>query len=191
MYVNFYSYKLNLFLILVWYFLFFLAKLTVFGHGDCWTPNFLTRYDDDGKAEAIKIIDFQLARVASVAVDISFFLYSCTSQALREKHYDTILKAYHESATSIINDLGADAEKVMSWQDLQDELKQFARFGCGMGIESLPMSLIEDDEVADLDEIKENAVLTDVWNIKPFEEPAKRQRIADMFKHAIDQGYLK
>ena len=190
MYVNFYSYKLNFNRYAAFPF-FFLAKLTVFGHGDCWTPNFLTRYDDNGKAEAIKIIDFQLARVASVAVDISFFLYSCTSQTLRENHYDTILKAYHESATSIINDLGADAEKVMSWQDFQDELKQFARFGCGMGIESLPMSLIEDDEVADLDEIKENAVLTDVWNIKPFEEASKRQRIAEMFKHAIDQGYLK
>ncbi|XP_065362815.1 uncharacterized protein LOC135956300 [Calliphora vicina] len=167
------------------------SKLTVFGHGDCWTPNFLTRYSAEGKAEAIKIIDFQLARAASVGVDISFFIYSCTSQALRESHYDTLLKAYHESASSIINDMGADAEKVMSWQDLLDELKQFARFGCGMGIESLPMSLIEDDEVADLDDITDNSVLTDVWNITPFKEPAKRQRIAEIFKHAIDQGYLK
>lgn len=132
-----------------------------------------------------------MARVASVAVDLSFFIYSCTSQSLREEHYDSLLKAYHESATNIINDLGADAEKVMSWHDLQDELKEFARFGCGMGIESLPMTLIEDDEVADLDEITENSVLTDVWNIKPFKEPAKRQRIADMFKHAIDQGYIQ
>lgn len=102
-----------------------------------------------------------------------------------------MLKAYHESATNIINDLGADAEKVISWNDLKDELKEFGRFGCGMGIESLPMSLIDDDEVADLDEITENSVLTDVWNIKPFKEPAKRQRIAEMFKHAIDQGYIK
>lgn len=100
-------------------------------------------------------------------------------------------KEYHKSATDLISDLGADASVVLPWEALLDELQHFGRFGCGMGIESLPMSLIEDDEVADLDEIKENAVLTDVWNIKPFEEPKKRQRIADMFKHAIDSGYLK
>lgn len=178
-------------LILLLFSIIFEAKLTAFGHGDCWTPNFLTRYTDDGKPEAIKVIDFQLARVASVGVDLSFFIYSCTSQALREKHYDALLRAYFESATDIIQDLGADADKVISWQDLLDELKQFGRFGCGMGIESLPMSLLEDDEVADLDEITENSVLTDVWNIKPFAEPAKRQRIADIFKHAVDQGYMK
>lgn len=151
----------------------------------------MTRYTDEGKPEAIKIIDFQLARCASIALDISFFIYSCTSQTLRETHYEALLKAYHESACDLIQDLGADPAKVMSWQDLLDELKEFARFGCGMGIESLPMSMIEDDEVADLDEITDNSVLTDVWNIKPFQEPAKRQRIAEIFKHAIDQGYIK
>ncbi|XP_017872280.1 PREDICTED: uncharacterized protein LOC108619950 [Drosophila arizonae] len=167
------------------------SKLSVFGHGDCWTPNFLTRYGQDGAPQEIIIIDFQLARCASLALDISFFIYSCTSQQLREEHYDDLLRAYLESAQALITDLGGDAEAVISWESLQEELKQFGRFGVGMGIESLPMSLIEDDEVADLEGIVENAVLTDVWNIKPFEQPAKRQRIAEIFKHAVDQGYIK
>lgn len=72
-----------------------------------------------------------------------------------------------------------------------DEMQNFGRFGCGMGIESLPMSMLEEDEIADLDEIKENAVLTDVWNIKPFKEAYKQERIANMLKHAIDQSYIK
>ncbi|XP_037936340.1 uncharacterized protein LOC119670234 [Teleopsis dalmanni] len=167
------------------------SKLSVFGHGDCWTPNFLTSYTKDGKPEAIKIIDFQLARCGSLALDISFFIYSCTSEELRDNYYLELLEAYHKSASAIIADLGADPEAVLSWQALLNELQNFARFGCGMGIESLPMSLIEDDEVADLDEIKENAVLTDVWNITPFKEAKKRERIAQILKHAIDQGYIK
>lgn len=167
------------------------TKLTVFGHGDCWTPNFLTRYMPNGAPEAIKVIDFQLARCSSLALDVSFFIYSCTSQEIREQHFDELLKEYHRAATSLISDLGADAGTVLPWEDLLAEMQQFARFGCGMGIESLPMSLIDDEEVADLDAIKENAVLTDVWNIKPFEDVAKRQRIADVFKHAIDQGFIQ
>lgn len=169
----------------------FPAKLTVFGHGDCWTPNFLTRYSADHQAEAIKIIDFQLARCGSLVLDITFFIYSCTSQELREKHYDELLRAYHASACDLIKDLGADPEAVLSWQSLLDEFKQFGRFGCGMGIESVPMSMLEEDEIADLDEISADSVLVDVWNLKPFQEPHKQQRIADMLKHAIDQGYIK
>ncbi|XP_014087647.1 uncharacterized protein [Bactrocera oleae] len=166
------------------------SPLAAIGHGDCWTPNFLTRYSKDQHPEAIVIIDFQLARRASIAVDISFFIYSCTSEALRESHYEQLLKEYHQSACALIADLGADPTAVFSWEAFQEEMRRFARFGCGMGIESLPMSLIEDDEVADLDDMKEDAVLTDVWNIKPFKEQKKRERIAQIFKHAIDQGYI-
>ena len=101
------------------------------------------------------------------------------------------LQAYHQSACALIDDLGADSAVVFAWQDLLDEMQKFGRFGCGMGIESLPMTMMEDNEVADLDEIKENAILTDVWNITPFKEAAKQQRIANMLKHAIDQGYIK
>ncbi|KAH8275950.1 hypothetical protein KR018_001900 [Drosophila ironensis] len=167
------------------------TKLSVFGHGDCWTPNFLTKYGEQGQAQELTIIDFQLARCSSLALDFSFFVYSCTSQELREKHYDELLRAYLESAQALIKDLGGDAEAVISWDSLREELKNFGRFGCGMGIESLPMTMMEDDEVAELDAIQENAILTDVWNITPFKDPKKQQRLADIFKHAIDQGYIK
>uniref|UniRef100_A0A1B0DI70 CHK kinase-like domain-containing protein n=1 Tax=Phlebotomus papatasi TaxID=29031 RepID=A0A1B0DI70_PHLPP len=64
-------------------------------------PTFLFKYDaSSGDAgpkvpKEIRIIDFQLARCATLAIDISFFIYSCTTQKLREKHYDDLLKAYH------------------------------------------------------------------------------------------------
>lgn len=90
----------------------------------------------------------------------------------------------------MIAELGANPTEVLSWQAFQEELRQFARFGCGMGIESLPMSLAEDDEIADLDDMKEDAVLTDVWDIKPFKVQSKRERVAQIFKHAIDQNYI-
>ncbi|XP_037727508.1 uncharacterized protein LOC119558253 [Drosophila subpulchrella] len=167
------------------------SELTVFGHGDCWTPNFLTKYNEQGESQEIIIIDFQLARCSSLALDLSFFIYSCTSQVLREEHYEKLLRAYLESAHELIKDLGGDPEEIITWESLQQELKDFGRFGCGMGIESLPMTMMEDEEVADLDAIQENAILTDIWNLTFFKEPAKRQRLADIFKHAIDEGYIK
>lgn len=166
------------------------SRFSVIGHGDCWSPNFLTKFEGE-TAVAIKIIDFQLARCASFALDFMFFIYSCTSQELREAHFEEIFEAYHASAADLIRDLGSDPEKIYPIADVRQELTDFGRFGCGMGIESLPMSMMEDEDVADLDAItKSDPVLTDVWKIYPFKEEAKRKRIAECLKHGIDCGFI-
>lgn len=67
-------------------------RFSVIGHGDCWLPNFLLKYGDDGEPQLAKMIDFQLGRFASPALDISFCVYSCTMQSLRVEHYEELLK---------------------------------------------------------------------------------------------------
>lgn len=72
------------------------GQYSVINHGDCWIPNFLLTYDGSAADGSVpvqtKLIDFQLARHASPALDISFFIYSGTSQELRTKHYDLLLE---------------------------------------------------------------------------------------------------
>lgn len=66
---------------------------SVINHGDCWIPNFLMTYAADGTTPVeTKLIDFQLARHSSPVLDISFFIYSGTSQELREQHYESLLQ---------------------------------------------------------------------------------------------------
>lgn len=165
---------------------------SVINHGDCWMPNFLFRYDANGTPTSSKMIDFQLARYSSPALDISFFLYSCTTQELREAHYGDLLQAYHQSLSEMLTDLGSDPDELFSYAELQKELHEFARFGCGMGIESIPFSLLDESEVSDLDQIQgEEAVPIDqVWLLKNIKTQDGRRRLADMFKHADSCGYL-
>lgn len=165
---------------------------SVINHGDCWMPNFLFRYDSAGVPMETKMIDFQLARYSSPALDISFFVYSCTSQQLREKHYDDLLKAYHNSLSDMLRDLGSDPEELFSYADLQKELHEYARFGCGMGIESIPFSLLDESEVPDLDQIKgdEAIPIEQVWVLKNIKTQEGRRRLTDMFMHAVNCGYL-
>lgn len=165
---------------------------SVINHGDCWMPNFLFRYDSNGVPVAARMIDFQLARYSSPALDISFFMYSCTSQELREAHYDELLKAYHQSLSDMLLDLGSNPDQLFTFADLQKELQEFARFGCGMGIESVPFSLLEEDEVSDLDQIKgdEAIPIETVWILKNIKTQEGRRRLADVFKHADSCGYL-
>lgn len=88
-------------------------RFSVLGHGDCWIPNFLIRSTElDGKSIPVeaKMIDFQLARFASPAVDISFFIYSCTDEACREKYYDDLLETYYSSLCELVKDMGSNPE---------------------------------------------------------------------------------
>lgn len=69
------------------------GKYSVICQGDCWAPNFLLKYDSNNStAIDTKMIDFQLARVASPATDISFFMYTCTEQDIREKHFEELIQ---------------------------------------------------------------------------------------------------
>ncbi|XP_055714788.1 uncharacterized protein LOC129808908 [Phlebotomus papatasi] len=174
------------------------SPLAVIGHGDGWTPNFLFKYDASSAGagskvpKEIRIIDFQLARCATLAIDISFFIYSCTTQKLREKHYDDLLKAYHSSCCRLLEDLGSKPE-IFPYSALQEEMRKFARFGVGMGIESVPFSVIPESDAFDLDSIQgDDAIpLQEIWVLKPIPTKEGRLRVADMFKHAVDMGYLE
>lgn len=138
------------------------------------------------------MIDFQLARFASPALDISFFIYSCTTQELRENHYDELLKAYHNSLGEQLQVVGLDVENVFPYSALLEEMQQRASFGVAMGIESIPFSVMDDEETGDLDAIQgEEAVdVTTVWKLKPIKNKEGRLRLANMLKHAVEMGYI-
>lgn len=97
-------------------------EYSVIGHGDCWMPNFLISYDDVNGEKVparIKVIDYQLARLASPVIDLSFFIYSCTLQDLREKHYDELMKIYHKSLSNYLISVGSDPEKLFPYSAFQ------------------------------------------------------------------------
>lgn len=88
--------------------------------------------------------------------------------------------------------LGTDAQTCYPYSALLDEMRQVGRFGVGMGMESLPFSIMQDADVPDLDKLTGGKafVLSDVWVLEPIEDAAGRRRLADTFRHACDQGYL-
>lgn len=69
------------------------GQFSVICHGDLWTPNFLFKHNANAAMDIkSKIIDFQLARLASPATDISFFIYACTEQVIREQHFNELIQ---------------------------------------------------------------------------------------------------
>lgn len=94
---------------------------SVVNQGDAWAPNFLMRETPNGEKETL-LLDFQLARCASPITDLSFFIYSCTDQTLRDKSFDCLMKFYHEEISKTVTALGSDVDKVYSWELFQKEV---------------------------------------------------------------------
>ncbi|KAF5297341.1 hypothetical protein FQA39_LY12180 [Lamprigera yunnana] len=167
------------------------GSLAVITHGDAWTPNFLFKYDADKVVSDAVLIDFQLSRYASLAIDLTLFLYCCTEQSLRLRYWDILIENYHKTFIDILVQLGSNPQLV-TLDMLRNEIKTYALFGAIMSIEAVTMSLLEDDEVANLENISGEEVvpLEEVLIFHPFTSEEKRQRIADIIKHAIDNNFI-
>lgn len=167
-------------------------EYAVIGHGDCWLPNFMFIENEDGSPRRLKLIDFQLVRLGSCALDISFFLYSCTTEQLRKDHYEHMLEWYYEGVEQVLQGFNLAPEKVFPRSILKEEMQQFARFGVGMAMESLPLSIMDEEDTTDLDAIEGTRPMTlpEVWKLKPIKSKEGRRRLADVFKHAVEQNFL-
>ncbi|XP_050089389.1 uncharacterized protein LOC126573372 isoform X1 [Anopheles aquasalis] len=163
---------------------------SVINHGDCWLPNFLFHHDS---AMAVRMIDFQMVRFASPVLDIMLFVYTCTDQELRKTHYDDLLQAYHMSCCELLQELGSNSGVVFPRSELEKELDQFGRFGCAIAMESIPLSLLDDADVADLNSIEgtEAVPLEEVLVLGNISSREGRRRLVDVYRHAYECGYLK
>lgn len=89
-------------------------------------------------------------RPGSLAFDLTFFLYACTEQSERVRYWDEFIQLYHTAFTNTLQELGSDTN-LLTKDALNTEIQNNAIFGVGMAMEAIVMSLMEDDEAADLD----------------------------------------
>lgn len=122
----------------------------VISHGDCWTNNFLYKYVDGRPVDA-KLIDFQLSRCATPILDISFAIYACTTQELREKHYDEFIKYYYDVLSAQVKEMGSDPEKVYSYDLFMEEVVKYSFFGLAFSFESTPFIVLAPEDAIDMD----------------------------------------
>ncbi|XP_030040535.2 uncharacterized protein LOC115455887 [Manduca sexta] len=162
----------------------------VISHGDSWTNNFLYKYEDSRPVDA-KIIDFQLSRCASPVLDLTFAIYACTSQDLRLKYYEELLKYYHDVLSKEIRDMGSDPEKIYPWSLFMDEIQKYSYFGLAFSFESTPFIVLDPEDAVNMEmEGDEKLNIEDVWQIGPFKTKEGRLREANNVVFCVDRGYI-
>ncbi|KAJ8882637.1 hypothetical protein PR048_014449 [Dryococelus australis] len=107
------------------------GSFCVLTHGDCWTTNIMFRYcPETGKVQDVKLIDYQLGRYSTPALDLTFFFYTSIKLDVWRQQ-DKLLRHYHNELVRWLSLAGVDAS-VYSLQDLQIEMKEKTMYALGI-----------------------------------------------------------
>ncbi|XP_031337195.1 uncharacterized protein LOC116166380, partial [Photinus pyralis] len=127
------------------------GRYAVISHGDCWINNILFKYSTGQQYPTdLCFIDWQMSKVGSPVLDLSFFLFTTTDKKLRDQHYDNLLKEYHRSLSSFLIELGSDPEVLYPFHILQEHLKTFSVYGLFMAIQILYFMVSDENEIPDI-----------------------------------------
>lgn len=160
-------------------------------HGDPWINNVMFQYNDL-KIQDMYLIDFQMTRFASPALDLSFFFYSSVNTDIRHIHYDNLLTYYYKNLSAFVNTLGSDLLHIFPYNIFLEEIKHKSAFGFIMSLENVPYAVIDESEQPDINSIDgDKAVsLTTVLILPPFKHNSQTLRISGNVIDAIDQEHI-
>ncbi|KAB7500122.1 hypothetical protein Anas_04969 [Armadillidium nasatum] len=167
----------------------------VLTHCDCWTNNFLFRYNEDEIPVDIRFVDLQLAVKGSPAADLNYFFYTSINKDFRLKNLNTMLTTYYESFCNVLRRGGR--QPPFTYPELKEEIKDKKLFGFVCGLLILPIILGEGEEIFDVSNFTADKI--DEFNqqqSKKFEKLAQREgpfkdRYLVMFDEMIESNVFK
>lgn len=158
--------------------------LSVLCHGEYCRGNVMFQYDDCGRPFDALIVDFFESRYGSPALDLSLFLYTSTTQQVRETHWDDLLDVYCAALAASV----PTGVRFPDRGELDAEMATSAIFGFAEASLILPYKLRENSDsllgtVATSDDPVEYflALGGDVGT----------DRLADLVQHMVDMAYTQ
>ncbi|XP_071448952.1 uncharacterized protein [Hetaerina americana] len=174
-------------------------------HGDCWTNNIMFRYDHGSvpgvsgsrRITEVCLLDFQMARVGSPALDLASLLYCCTSRDLRRNHLERLLDLYLSSLRGALSDLVTDGgEELLSRETLAHEMARCSRFGLGIALDMIPISTCDSNVAPDLYSAGGGVLSAQDEGPEKFEllkappSAEGRRRMSELVQELVDNSYL-
>uniref|UniRef100_A0A182K9B1 CHK kinase-like domain-containing protein n=1 Tax=Anopheles christyi TaxID=43041 RepID=A0A182K9B1_9DIPT len=165
----------------------------VLGHGDCWVNNFMFHYTN-GAPEHVVLLDWQITRYVSPVTDLAYFIFCCTDEEFRRRHFDEMMSIYYNSLATLLEKLGHNPQEVFPRTALMRQLRRFGRFGIFMAIFLVPMLCTRNEDLPDMDEAAEKYRETKEMDLAAIamnaNQMAYRKRMSAVIRDMVRYGYL-
>lgn len=165
-------------------------------HGDCWNNNVMFKHDEHDTPVDIRLLDWQICRYASPVLDLMYFLFTASTKAFRDAHYEDLLQLYHDTLSTFLRRLGSDPEVLFPRSALDDQLVRFGRFGLLMAAMLLPIITTKSEDIPDLDGMAEKLengfdVSSEINNFKSEgTQDIYREKMAGCCRDMVRLGYI-
>jgi hypothetical protein len=163
-------------------------------HGDVFINNILFHYpleETEETPDRLCLIDFQMSRYGSPALDLSFFLLRYYTEEAGHNYQD-LLRVYHEALSEFVRELGSNAVELFPFSALEEEMQKYSAFGMAMALFSIPgtmsdaNSCISDDHNEDASDIIHDVCAS----FENLSEKCER-KVVEILKRALKCGYMK
>ncbi|XP_066249546.1 uncharacterized protein [Euwallacea similis] len=158
-------------------------------HGDCWCNNMLFKYQEDNKTPSkVCFIDWQLSKLASPVIDLTYFFCVCCSR----KTYPNLtkyLKIYHDTLSHNLKEFGCNSEELFSFQALLEEWNGKCWYGVFMSLMIIKLMLLDSEEAPALEQ--EGQSLLDTLSCFSTKQAGEySEKLCDLVEFMVDSGYL-
>lgn len=125
-----------------------------------------------------------------------YFIFVSTDGALREKHFDELLKIYYQSLTDTLDSLGGNTATQFPFEVLLSQVKQYGKFGVIMSAFMMFVVTTPSEDLPDMNFMAENMtnpdpeIMADLTKIFMFTNKTYDIRMRELLHDAIRYGFF-
>ncbi|XP_014291754.1 uncharacterized protein [Halyomorpha halys] len=165
------------------------GPLSVICHGDFYLNNIMYKYNESGDVSDIMIIDFQAFRVASLSLDLLYFLTSSLRPGVMSSHFEELMETYHSSLNEQLKKFAPTAPEV-SLKEIHEELKSHSAYGLLMGFLVLPAVTALPGNAMDIEKMEACSAEEQFEKNIDMLSPEYFRRIKQIIRDFETQGYF-
>lgn len=164
----------------------------VLGHGDMWLANIMFKKDENGQLVHSKLVDFQMCRKSSPAIDVLHLLFTSVQPQVLSEKWSELIESYYNAFLQYWK-LYSLEEKCFTLDELHRELQRLSPHAFNMICSMLPHVINRTDDVIDMEAVNPDAleIPDDGHFIKQtFRREKTRNIMIQYFKHCDKLGYI-